>query len=239
VSHPPFDLPYDLTSTGTGMPLHQETHLRPAPPSGPVAVPAPTRPDRPSVVTALAVGAAVALLATAVSVFLPWHDVGPASGGIAGSAFGIGVLVVSVALLATVVVDVLEGRTRWSAAVAAPGLALLAVLAASTVAALISGVSVSTQLALAGIPWPGPVVSGAGVWIFYSAQLVCIVLGAIGAVGWLKGWGDPDPQPSASPRRPVILALCAVAAVVLVLTSGAVLAARTPPAAATAVTGGR
>ena len=239
MSHPPFDLPYDLTATGSGMPLHQETHLRPAPPSGPVVVPEPARPDRPPVVTALAVGAAVALLATAASVFLPWHDAGPAASGIAGSAFGIGVLVVSVALLAAVVVDVLEGRTRWSAAVAAPGLALLAVLAASTVAALISGVSVSTQLALAGVPWPGPVVSGAGVWIFYSMQPLCVVLGAIGAVGWLKGWGDPEPQPTTSPRRPVILALCVLAAVVLILTSGAVLAARTPPAATAAVGGGR
>lgn len=231
----------------TGLPaaLHLDTNARPPVVEQDEAPgPATTGRSRDPLVLAPALGALAGLLLSCVAVLLPWHGAEAADAtGIAGTAFGIGILVACAGLLATVVVDLLERRVRWLALVAAPPVALLSVVLVATVAAGISGAAISTQLALAGLPWPGPVVSGLGVWLFGFGQLACLVVGGTAVVGWLRGWGNDEPAAPPSPRRPLAVALCASAAVLVVVISGVLLAQAAPlpqaaPAPATTTTGG-
>ncbi|MEJ2866431.1 hypothetical protein WCD74_01555 [Actinomycetospora sp. OC33-EN08] len=222
--------------TGTGVPLHLDTRARPAaaplplstPPPAPVSA-LPGRTARPRELVVLSGVAGPALLAATLAVLLPWRsDVAAnAAPGIVGSAFGIGALVVSAGLLAAVAADLLEGRVRWLGLVAAPPLALLTLGSVGWIASLVSPLSASSHLALAGVPWPGPIVSGVGVWLFLAAQALCLAVGLVATRRWLRA-GDDGP-PERHPRRTPVLAVCASLAVLALVLSGVVLARTAPP----------
>lgn len=220
--------------TGHGVPLHLDTRARPL--GGPMSEPAPTpQLRRPRELVVLSGLAGPALLVATLAILLPWRsDVAAnAAPGIVGSAFGIGALVVSAGLLAAVAADLLEGRVRWLGLVAAPPLALLTLGVVGQIASLVSPLSASSHLALAGVPWPGPVVSGVGIWLYLVAQGVCLVVGVVAARCWLRA--DDDGPPARSPRRPLVVTGCAVVAALAFLLSGVALARTIPAAPATSV----